>query len=178
MSNQISRDQLGFDFKFSHYNSEGELLHEEDFAPNSMVNEGFNTMFHSFFTNEAGYHPTDFEVGLSASEVFTITTTHANILEELEGGAEDPDTSYARQTVERNLTDITFVDDFTIQTKDLEFHNTSVKIWTPAKTAVMVANTGEGKKLVCFKSLSLPRQLAPNDKLILQIRQKGVAIGD
>ncbi len=168
--------ELGFDFKFTHKNNKGEVLHDSEWLPNQVSNEGFMEIFDVFFRNATA--PTAFKIGL-LTDAPTRNTIYGDLAQ-----ISNTDRGYAEQTILRDDSVGGFPElieggdgNVEIRTGIVEFENDSLEIgetdfaWDSASYAYIAS---DNNTFIAWRQLSVPRQLLPGDILNISIRQKGL----
>ena len=162
---------LGFEFKFVHKDSNGNVKENSGWLKNHMTNDGFEEMYEVFFRGDAGPDG-GFEIGLNTQSL--TQSSSFNDLVEVTG------TGYSRQTVTRDDTNSGFPElnlsdgDMEIATTNVTFENTGSTAWDEAVDGFLNSvDSTDGEILICYRPLSTSRTLQPGDTLDVTIKVKG-----
>ncbi len=167
--------ELGFDFKFTHKNSKGEVVYNSEWLPNQVSDDGFKHIFDTFFRNATA--PTSFKIGLLQADAAQ-DDSYGDLAQVTGEG-------YAEGALTRNNTGFPFLalagdNNMEIRTDNVTFENTDINTgdpayaWDEATHAYLASVTGGSSIFIAWRALSTPRILMPGDVLSVSVRQKGL----
>jgi len=138
----------------------------EDEKPNSLVQEGEESILETYFLNGATYIPTEFYVRLCNDDLL-ITSTLSTVSDEPVGNGYDP------QLLERSGQGFPTKElsggIFRIVSKVISFTADGGSIG-PVRTAYLSTTSDNTGKLIAFRGLTLPRTVLSGDTMTLQFR--------
>ncbi|SDM20675.1 hypothetical protein [Halarsenatibacter silvermanii] len=154
----------GFEFKFIHKNSEGEVLNDSGFLKNHMTDDGFEQMYDVYFRGAAA--PASFEIGLAQNSLGQDSSI-GDVMEVTGEG-------YSAEGVSRDAAGLPSLGlddgDIQVETATVQFENTGESAWDSAVDGYLASDS----ELVCYRPLSATRTLQPGDTLDVTIRVKGL----
>jgi len=177
---------FGLDFMFVHKNNNGDILYNSGWEPNQVSDEGFKSMFDTYFRNndDLTEAPVSFKVGLVVTDVThpAQTSTYAQV------AAIQPDNAsegYAEQPLTRNNTGFTALElssgDMQITSASVTFTNTETiggTTWDTVVAAYLATIGSTATYFFSWKALAVNRTLEPGDSLDVTVRQKGRQISE
>jgi len=163
--------KLGFDFRFVHKDSEGNIKENSGWLPNHMTNDGVEEMYDVYF-RAASAPDNGFEIGLNTQSL-SQTSSFADLVE-VTG------TGYSRIAVTRDSTSSGFPTlaldngNMQVETATVTFENTGSSAWDGAVDGFLNSTDSvDGETLICYRPLSTTRTLQPGDTLEVTIKVKG-----